>query len=235
MKIRWLGHAAFAIESNGLRIITDPYTPEDLDFPPVTESADIVIRSSADDRGHCNAEMIAGNPVVVTATEIVEKGANVRGLSIKAIAAKESLIHKERPLDNAMYRFELEGIQVCHMGDVGNRLTDNQVEALSGTDVLIAPVGGPPTIDLDDLQDAISQIRPHMIIPMHFGVPGCKVRMFPVTVFTSRFPASLVRWTDAVEVSVSREDLPAEQVVVLKPSVLEKSVRPDASRVGQAV
>src|ERR1700680_1243368 len=81
MKIRWLGHAAFAIESNGLRVITDPYTPEDLDFPPVTESADIVIRSSADDRGHCNAEMIPGSPVVVTATEIVEKGANVRGLS----------------------------------------------------------------------------------------------------------------------------------------------------------
>lgn len=166
--------------------------------------------------------MIAGNPVVVTATEILEDGATVRGILIKAIAAKESLIHKERPLDNAMYRFELEGIQVCHMGDVGNRLTDDQLEALSGTDVLIAPTGGPPTIDLDDLQDAISQIRPHVIIPMHFGVPGCKVRMLPVTDFTSRFPASMVKWTDAVEVALSVASLPDEQVVVLKPSVLEK-------------
>src|SRR3954447_13143520 len=108
MKIRWFAHAAFLIEGGGLRIITDPYVPEATGFAPITESADVVIRSSADDEGHCNAAMIAGAPTVVTATEIGAEGITARGLTIKGIATRESVRHKAEARDNAMYRFTLE-------------------------------------------------------------------------------------------------------------------------------
>lgn len=217
--IKWFAHAAFLVEGQGLRIITDPYKPDVMGFQPITETADIVIRSSDDDNGHCYAEMIPGNPAVVTATQIIPDGTTARGLHVDAVPTQESVIHKEAPLDNAMYTFTLDGVRFAHMGDVGNRLTDTQLDALRGTDVLFALVGGPPTIDLDDLRDALYVIRPRLIIPMHYHLAGIRGTFLPVTAFTDRFPPDRVTWADSSQVVLSR--LPEEQeVVVLQPSTL---------------
>jgi L-ascorbate metabolism protein UlaG (beta-lactamase superfamily) len=194
-------------------------------FAPVREPADIVIRSSSDDLGHCYAEMIPGKPIVVTAPEVSARGTTVRGLRITAIPAHESLIHKDRPGDNAMYCFTLEGIRIAHLGDVGNRLTDEQLAALAGTDVLLAPTGGtqgvPATIELDDLCDAINVLQPHIVIPMHYRLSGTRIRMLPVTDFTSRFPPDAVMWIDGSTIELTPTALPAElRVIVLKPSTI---------------
>jgi L-ascorbate metabolism protein UlaG (beta-lactamase superfamily) len=221
MKIKWYAHAAFLVAGDGLRIVTDPYKPETMGFAPITEPADMVIRSSPDDNGHCYAEMIPGNPTVVTATEIGEQGTTVRGVTVKAIPAQESLIYKAAPADNAMYRFTLEGIRIAHLGDVGNRLTGEQLAALAGIDVLFALAGGPPTLDLDDLVDAIAVLKPRVIIPMHYRLPGSTLKMLPVTDFTSRFAPDAVQWVEGPEVELARATLPPRpRVIVLQPSTL---------------
>lgn len=202
MKIKWFAHASFLLEGDGLRIITDPYTPEDMGFPVITDSADIVIRSSADDNGHCYAEMIPGDPAVVTATEIIDTGARVKGLDISAIPVLESVEVKESPLDNGMYHFTLDSIRVGHMGDVGNALTDEQIEGLRGVDVLLALAGGPPTIKIDDLVQAIQEIKPKVVIPMHYHLPTATFFMLPVTDLTSQFPSESVTWAESSEVEL---------------------------------
>jgi L-ascorbate metabolism protein UlaG (beta-lactamase superfamily) len=221
MKIKWFAHASFLIEGDGLRIITDPYHPAEMNFPPITEPADIVIRSSDDDFGHCYAEMIPGDPLVVTATDIVATGATVKGLHVTAVPVLESLIHKESPLDNAMYRFTLSGIDIAHMGDVGNPLTAEQLAALAKPDVLLALAGGPPTLDIDDLCRAIEIIQPRIVIPMHYQLPGTWVKMLPVTELTGHYPAETVVWVDGPEIELTQATLPAEmQVYVLKSSMV---------------
>lgn len=225
MKIKWYAHASFLLEGDGLRIITDPYHPGELGFPPITETADIVIRSSADDLGHCYAEMIPGDPVVVTATDIVDSGTTVKGLAITAIPVRESLIHKESPLDNGMVRFTLEGVNVAHLGDVGNALAEEQLAGLAGADVLFVLAGGPPTIDLDDLKAAIEILQPRLVIPMHYHLPGTKVKMLPITELTGRFPAEMVEWADSAEIEVTPQTLPVEtRIVVLKSSIVPDEV-----------
>ena len=224
MKIKWFAHASFLIEGDGLRIITDPYTPDEMGFPPITEPADIVIRSSSDDGGHCYAEMIPGEPEVVTATDIIYGGVTVHGLKITAIPVRESLIHKDSPLDNGMYRFTLEGIRLAHMGDVGNPLTEEQLDALANVDVLFVLAGGPPTIELDDLREAIDIIQPRVIIPMHYHLPGTKVKMLPITELTDRFSDDEVVWMDSSEFDLSRDTLPlARRMFVLRSSLVEQS------------
>ena len=221
MKIKWFAHAAFLLEGDGLRIITDPYMPSRMGFAPITEPADIVIRSSADDNAHCYAEMIPGQPVVVTATEIGPDGHRIGDLTIAGIPAQESLVHKETPRDNALYRFSLEGLRIAHFGDLGNRLTPEQLAALAGADVCLVPTGGPPTIELDDLCDALRLLRPRLTIPMHYQLVGSKIRMLPVTAFTQRFPADQVTWLDGSEVELTRQTLPAEpRILVLQPSTI---------------
>jgi L-ascorbate metabolism protein UlaG (beta-lactamase superfamily) len=220
MRIKWLAHATFLIEGEGIRIVTDPYTPEVMGFPAIQESADIVIRSSADDAGHCNAAMVGGNPLVLTATEWGEEVETRHGLKVKAIPTQESLIHKEKPADNAMYRLTLEGIRISHMGDVGNRLTEDHLRALSSTDVLLAPTGGPPTLDLDDLCDAIKILRPRLVIPMHYHLPETSVKMLPVSEFANRFPSEAVEWGNSAEVELHASNLPTTtRVLILKPGI----------------
>jgi L-ascorbate metabolism protein UlaG (beta-lactamase superfamily) len=221
MKIRWLAHASFLIEGDGLRIITDPYEPNEIiNLPPVTETADIVVRSSDDDEAHCFIETIPPGFELVTATDIVDTGATVKNIKFNAIWSEESHIHKEVVRDNAMYRFMLEGIHVTHMGDVGNPLTTEQMEALEGTDILLALVGGPPTIELPDLHEVIAHVKPKIVIPMHYKIPGPRFHMLPVTDFTSHYPEARVDWLRSAEVEFSKESLPEEtRIVVLQPTL----------------
>ncbi|MEE2753187.1 MAG: MBL fold metallo-hydrolase [Candidatus Latescibacterota bacterium] len=218
MKIKWYAHAAFRLEGEGLGIVVDPYTPEKSGFAPIEEPADIVVRCAHDDSAHGNADMVRGNPDVVTATWILDEGATVRGLKVSAIPTKESMIHKLEPRDNAMYRFTLGGVRVLHFGDVGNQLTDEQLGQMHGADVAIVPTGGPPTIELDDLCEALKEIKPKITIPMHHALPGCKFpKMLPVEDFTNHFPAESVVWCEEKEVELSPDGLPeSPQIWVLK-------------------
>ncbi len=238
VKIQWLAQASFLIEgspresnaeeSNGaeskrLRIITDPYDPKVIPAAPVTQQADIVIRSSDDDDAHCYVDSIPAGYELITATEVVDSGATAKGLDVTAIWAQESLVHKDIPRDNAMYRFTLDGITISHMGDVGNFLADSQMAALAGTDVLLALAGGPPTIDLDDLYKVIQTVQPRVVIPMHYRIPG-KPNMLPVTELTGYFAEESVKWLGSSTVELSRNDLPeATQVYVLEPALAGKT------------
>ncbi len=223
-KITWLAHASFLIEGEDLRIITDPYEPNEvINLPSITEPADIVIRSSDDDEAHCFVDTLPPGFDLVTATDIVDTGATVRGLQVEAIWSEESHIYKEVVRDNAMYRFTLEGITFSHLGDVGNPLTSGQMDALLGTDILLALAGGPPTIELDDLGKVIDYIKPRVVIPMHYRIPGPRFFMLPVTDFTSRYPESMVSWESTSSVEFSKETLPDEtRIVVLKPTLYKK-------------
>ncbi len=234
MKIKWYAHACLRIEGDGVSIITDPYTPHKSGFAAVAETADIVVRSSDDDSAHSNAEMIPGNPEVVTATHFLsfegeglgdshttpdtrQDGSTFlsqAGVRFKAIPAMESMRVKLQPRDNAMYCFEVEGIRVVHFGDVGNRLEGWQLEQVGDVDVAIVPTGGPPTIELPDLHDALDILRPAVTIPMHYELPGCKFpKMADVREFTQRYPVSRVRWAEAPEVALSKPELPQEPEV----------------------
>jgi L-ascorbate metabolism protein UlaG (beta-lactamase superfamily) len=220
MKIKWLGHASFLIESDGLRIITDPYEPNEIiNLPPITDSADIVVRSSDDDEAHCFIETIPPGFDLVTATDIVDTGATARGVDFQAIWARESLTKKDIVRDNAMYRFTLEGINITHLGDVGNPLTAAQLDALVGTDLMFVLTGGHPTIELSDLHTVIETVRPKLVIPMHYRIPGPRFPMLPVTDFTDHYSAEQVTWSASAEIEISAETLPEEMhIVVLKPT-----------------
>ncbi|MCP4425691.1 MAG: MBL fold metallo-hydrolase [Chloroflexi bacterium] len=221
MKIRWLAHASFLIEGNGLRIITDPYEPNEIiNLPPVTETADIVVRSSDDDEAHCFIDTIPPGFELVTATDIVDTGATVKDIPFRAVWSQESIYKEDIVRDNAMYRFTLEGIQISHMGDVGNPLTSEQMAWLAGTDILLALTGGHPTIALPDLHEVIATVKPKVVIPMHYKIPGPRFSMLPVTDFTAHYPEAMVDWLDSAEVEFSKESLPDEtRIVVLKPTL----------------
>ena len=221
MHIQWQGHACFLIRGDGVCIVTDPYTPEVAGLSPVRETADVVIMSSDDDPFHSDAADVPGNPLVLNALEIARRGGSHEACGVKfdTIEAKESLVHKKEPGDNAMYAFTLEGIRIGHMGDVGNPLTPEQIEFLRGVDVLLALTGGPVTIELNDLDAALRAVQPKIVIPMHYQIPNLKLNILGLEAFTSRFPKEIVEARSDTGFDLSPQTLPQSmRIVALQPA-----------------
>src|ERR671916_669987 len=221
MKIKWYGHACFRMEGDDIVIVTDPYTPEVAGLDPVDEPANVVVMSSATDRFHSDASMVPGDPKILNALQISGRGpVEVNNVVFEALPTMESLKHKESPDENAIYRFELEGISILHLGDLGNPLTEEQLSLLRGrVDILLALTGGPPTIELEDLERAIEEIGPRGVIPMHYQIPKLKLDILSLGAFTSRYPEEAVTRVGATEVEFSSDTLPPSlRVYVLEPA-----------------
>ena len=181
MELKWYGHAAFRLtDGSGRSVITDPYTPDGVGYRPIDETADLVIISSDDDDAHCRADLIPGSPAVVNSLSVAQTGgsAEAAGISVRAIEAAEWDHHPEHevPGQNGMYRFEMDGLKIAHMGDVGNPLTPAQIGFFEDTDVLLALAGGYLTIELPDLMEMIHAVKPKIVVPMHFRTLTYKPR-----------------------------------------------------------
>jgi L-ascorbate metabolism protein UlaG (beta-lactamase superfamily) len=142
------------------------------------------------------------------------------GVVFEALPTMESLAHKESPDANAIYSFELEGVRVLHLGDLGNPLTEEQLGLLRGNvDILLALTGGPPTIELEDLDRAIEEIEPSVVIPMHRRIPKLRLDILPLEAFISRYPEDAITRVGATEVELSPDTLPRTlRVYVLEPA-----------------
>jgi L-ascorbate metabolism protein UlaG (beta-lactamase superfamily) len=225
VKIRFYAHASFRLEVDGFAVITDPYTPgpQNSGFDPIDEPADVVIMSSATDPFHSDPSHVRGDPTVVNALELPPEGAEARGLHVRTFPAMESMTFDfgRDPDANAMYLFTLGGVRVLHMGDIGNPISREHLDALHGkVDLLFALAGAHATIALDDLDAAIHAIGPRVVIPMHYFSPRGVLDIEPVDTFLERHFADSVTWVNGSELELTPESLPAEapRIYVLEQS-----------------
>lgn len=225
MKIRFYAHASFRLEVDGFAVITDPYTPgpHNSGFDSIDEPADVVIMSSATDSFHSDPSHVRGDPTVVNALELPPEGAEARGLHVRPFPAMESMTFDfgRDPDANAMYLFTLGGVRVLHMGDIGNPVSREHLDALRGNvDLLFALAGAHATIALDDLDAAIEAIGPPLVIPMHYYSSRGVLDIEPVDAFLERYQADSVTWVNGSELELTPESLHAEALHIY---VLEQS------------
>jgi L-ascorbate metabolism protein UlaG (beta-lactamase superfamily) len=220
MKLKWYGHASFRLTAdNGTSVITDPYLPETSGYAAFREPADIVVISSDNDSFHCNAHLIPGEHVTVNALAQARTGQPYvsHGVTVRAIEAMEALDHREHhPDQNGMYIVEMDGLRIGHMGDVGNPLSAEQMAFFSRVDVLLALVGGHPTLALPDLMQVIETAKPKLVVPMHFRTLTYKPRnSFWIETFLALVDDSTVDFACASEVTLTPAALPAETRVLV--------------------
>jgi L-ascorbate metabolism protein UlaG (beta-lactamase superfamily) len=222
MRITWYGHACFRLEGSGLSIVTDPYTPATAGLPPVSEPADVVLMSSALDDAHSNWRMVPGSPRVVNALDAVDAPIRLDGsVEVRAVAAMEGYDRPDDPKANALYALTLDGVTVCHMGDVGNPLTEEQLAPLRGrVDVLLALAGAKRTIALADLDEAIEEIGPRTVIPMHYKTPRVRYELGPLEDFLARHANEPVEWRTESWLELTPQTLPEQRTIVVLTPVL---------------
>lgn len=216
MNVQWLGHACFAISAEaGTTVITDPYKPGafGLDYGAIDKAADIVTVSH-DHADHNDVSDIRGTPVVV-------KGGgrhSSHGIEFHGIDCYHDGAHGKERGANTVFRFSIDGITVCHLGDLGHALSKQHQAAIGPIDLLLVPVGGNFTIDATAAAQLCRELNPRVVIPMHYcnercpGFPVASVDDFVKLMET-------VKREDASELTVHRDTLPASmETVVLKPA-----------------
>ena len=73
---------------------------------------------------------------------------------------------------NIVFSVELDGVHICHLGDLGHLLTEEPLSEIGPVDVLLVPAGGNFTISPAEAAEVASQISPKIVIPMHYAVDG---------------------------------------------------------------
>jgi L-ascorbate metabolism protein UlaG (beta-lactamase superfamily) len=233
VRITWYAHACFRLEGAGMAIVTDPYTPANAGLEAVPEPADAVVMSSSLDESHSCAAMVPGSPHVLNALDAVGHPYDLGGVRVEAFAAMEGSDRPDDPKANALYRLELEGIAICHMGDVGTPLSEPQIEALRGrVDVLLALAAGGLTIPLPDLDAAIERIGPRIVIPMHYRSPTIRYPVASVDAFLERHAATEVVRHRGSTLELDRERLPDALTIhvldaLMDPTERREEIAPD--------
>jgi L-ascorbate metabolism protein UlaG (beta-lactamase superfamily) len=212
MKIKWLGHASFLITSDsGVKVITDPYSRGGgINYGPIQETADIVTVSHKHP-DHDNVGAVKGQPAVVDAP-----GArNVKGIDFRGVSCYHDGARGAQRGTNIIFCFTVDGVRVCHLGDLGHELDAAKVREIGPVDVLLVPVGGFYTIDCRQAAAVAGALQPRMVIPMHVKTPKCD---YPITGAEDFLEGrSNTRRMDASEIEVRKDRLPAEtETVVLR-------------------
>jgi L-ascorbate metabolism protein UlaG (beta-lactamase superfamily) len=215
MKIKWLGHACFLVTSeDGLRVITDPYAVGGgINYSPIKETADVVVVSH-DHSDHNNVSTVQGKPEVL-------KGSGTKtakGIQFRGIAAYHDASQGKQRGPDTVFCFTIDDIKLCHLGDLGHVLNPRQVNEIGAVDILFIPVGGFFTIDASAASQVCDQLKPKVVIPMHFKTPKCIYLIASVEDFLKG--KKNVRRVDGSEVDVEREKLPAvTEIVLLQPAL----------------
>lgn len=159
MKLTWLGHACFLLESAKSSLVFDPYAPDYVPGFSLPElNAELCICSHGhDDHSYAQAVSLTGKEHDFEIKQIPcfhdEKQGSLRGENLITIA-------------------EAEGVRFAHMGDLGHDLNDEQLNSLGRIDVLMIPIGGFYTIDSETAAAIAKKLKPSYVIPMHYRGEG---------------------------------------------------------------
>jgi len=171
VEIRYYGHAMFGLTAEGATIVLDPFN-DDVGYPRPNVEPDAVV-TSHEHSDHGSVDLIRGRPRVLRG--LAEEGktwaaldARVGPMRITGVPTYHDTEQGRARGKNAVVVIELENLRVAHLGDLGHVLTPEQVRAIGRVDVLMVPVGGHFTIGPAEADQVIAQLKPRVVIPMHY-------------------------------------------------------------------
>lgn len=215
MEITALGLSSFKLRGKQATVVTDPFDSKavGLKFPKNVEAD--VITVSHDHPDHNEISAVGGKPFVIAGPGEYE----IKGVMVIGVATFHDENQGADRGKNTIYRIEIDGVKVGHLGDLGHVLSSAQVDSLNGVDVLFVPVGGVYSLDPVKAAQVISDLEPHIVIPMHYNVEGLDVKTYgalsPVSAFLKQMNKETV--VPVSKLSVSKDKFaPEMQVVVLE-------------------
>ena len=197
------------VTDNGTSIVMDPFEPHfyGRDYGTIEETADIATASHSH-RDHGFVSILKGSPSVFA------KAGHFRSddIDIWGIRSFHDKAQGWERGDNIIFCYDVDGMRVCHLGDLGHILSSGQLKAIGNVDILILPVGGRSTLDPEEGKAVIEQLKPSIAIPMHFNTGRLTLPCQTAHVLTA-WPD--IQQTGSADIEVTKEELPRATAVFL--------------------
>ncbi|HPR74183.1 MAG TPA: MBL fold metallo-hydrolase [Bacteroidales bacterium] len=168
--LTWFGQSTFLISTGaGVKVLIDPVNPgmAKVEVPDIID----LVTISHEHGDHNYVALAKGNPVIIhglRGSDYARVDTVFKGIHVYTVGSFHDNQGGSQRGKNAIFVFELPGLKIVHLGDLGHLLSESQVAAIGAADILMIPVGAGPTIDLQTAMEVIKQLKPKVVIPMHF-------------------------------------------------------------------
>ncbi len=170
LEITYYGHSCVKISfENNYSIIIDPFSS---DYPIPRTNADLII-STHEHEDHFNPNFLNKKVEILVGTKnngrdwvLINK--EITGIKIWNIPVYHDNAKGAQRGKNSIIVIEGDGFKIAHMGDIGHLLEEEKLYKLKNTDILFIPVGGFFTLDTKDVITTIKEIKPKIVIPIHY-------------------------------------------------------------------
>ena len=210
MQITWYGHSCFLLTAeNGYSILTDPcdretgYELHDLTCDAVT--------ISHEHKDHNCLAIVAGKPLVIrTPGEHTAGGIPVVGITSFHDDAKGA-----RRGGNIVFLYQIDGLRILHLGDLGHILSDDEIKKIGDVDILFAPIGGVFTINAKTATELADRLRAKVLIPMHYKTPALHFDIEGLEPLLNENKNRSVHYLNANTASLSCDTLGESRLLIL--------------------
>jgi L-ascorbate metabolism protein UlaG (beta-lactamase superfamily) len=203
MQIKWFGHSAFLLTSEvGTRILIDPYYRFLRYRMPIVESDIVVVTHDHPD--HNKIQAATGEYLLVNEPREYNHG----DVSISGFKTFHDKVNGAKRGNNTLYRFRMDGLTICHCGDLGHLLTEDPLNEIGKVDILMIPVGGTTTINAAEAAQVMLQLQATVTIPMHYRTKALGIIGMILFAKVDKFlEAAGQRTTDVKALEISKESL----------------------------
>ncbi len=210
MKIQYLGHSCFKLTgSTGTTVITDPYQRVGYEMAD-GQTADAVTVSHAH-FDHDNVAAVVGNPSILR-----EEGFyRLPNVEIQGVKSYHDTNKGRLRGENVIFKMHMDGLDICHMGDLGEECSAELIERLLPVNILLIPIGGTYTIDAEQAKEYVDRLMPDIVIPMHYRSKHSTIDIDKAKPFLDMFDEEDVDVCRSDVLKFSRDDLTKERTKVI--------------------
>ena len=203
IEISWFGHAFFQfVISSGTRIVTDPFSTH-IGYP-VPEVWPDVVTVGRDSGNHNNVDLVNGAPLVLWGVKSWGDAWQSVNTTFRDVLIYNVPIHTRafhEFVKGTSFVFEMDGLCVCHTGDIGEPFNDDQLDLIGHVDILLVPISGSVTLGPENAKKVVEQLKPKIVVPMHYYNRTFLLQRFMDGPYQARF-------LETNTFSVSKDTLP---------------------------
>jgi L-ascorbate metabolism protein UlaG (beta-lactamase superfamily) len=222
VSLTWYGQSTFVLTtSTGLKALLDPTGPGTGYKIPTLDGIDLVTISH-EHSDHNAVNLASGNPLVLrglAGNDWAKIDQTVKGVRVRTVGVYHDDAQGSKRGKNSIFIFDVDGLRVAHLGDLGHPLSPEQIKDVGAVDVILIPVGGYYTIDAKTAVEVVSQLNPTVVVPMHYKTADLSASLATVLAPVDDFVKAIGSTATVSEVgqtiTIERGKLPAARTVML--------------------
>jgi L-ascorbate metabolism protein UlaG (beta-lactamase superfamily) len=210
MKLTWYGHSCFLLTAeSGYSILTDPCDQETgYELHDLTCDA---VSISHEHHDHNCLAIVAGTPTILRAA-----GEHLAGeIPVTGYTSYHDDAAGAHRGKNIVFLYQIDGLKLLHLGDLGHMLSDETVREIGDVDVLLAPIGGVYTINAKTATELADRLHAKVLIPMHYKTPALHFNIEGLEPLLAANATRRVHHLNANTASLSRETLGDRRLLIL--------------------